>query len=585
MNKIQEAIVKNQLSELVKQGDFNKAELLCSQLLKALPKDVDVWYTFGQVLQKLNKSEQAVKALLNATQPASNITRDALKLAVHISQEHKLYALGFMAGQALLQNNPVDVETYFTHGMFGSCLNLDYLANHFYQKAIDINPNDKRYRLYNAKALNHLGRTTEALEQYQAAIDLDDRDDEPYFRRLFAQNYSQYLEEETVVQSHKAYGERLEKRFPKVDKFKPRELSSRVKIGYVSKDFATHSVAYFFLAMIQGHDSKMFEVYCYSDGAPADEDAITEKIKAGADHWVPSLGLSDNALCQRIRKDRIDILVDLLGMTGNPRMSVYAQRAAPVQINYLGYPNTCGLSRMDYRITDNWTDPVGLTEKHNTETLIRVPSGFLCYTPELPQTTVVDLPALESHVITFGSFNVFPKITDKMLKLWTEILLSVPDSKLLIKAKLFLEKQNNEIVQQRFEALGISKERLILIAFTPDTKSHLEVYNQVDIHLDTFPYNGTTTTCEALWQGVPTVTLAGDTHRSRVGLSILNQVGLEDFIAYDASQYVEIAVSVSKDLKKLSVLRQGMRARVQNSKLLNAKLFMAEYEAELKKLI
>jgi predicted O-linked N-acetylglucosamine transferase (SPINDLY family) len=240
---------------------------------------------------------------------------------------------------------------------------------------------------------------------------------------------------------------------------------------------------------------------------------------------------------------------------------------------------------MDYRIVDNWTDPEGMTEPHNSETLIRLPSGFLCYTPELPKTEVTELPAIENQYVTFGSFNVFPKLTDHMKGLWAKILLSVPNSKLLIKAKYFIEKQNVETMEQWYESQGVSKDRLILVAITEDTKSHLETYNRVDIHLDSFPYNGTTTTCEALWQGVPTVTLVGNTHRSRVGYSILSQVGLDEFITHDDQQYIDVAVSQAASLDKLTAFRRGMRDRLQSSKLLNATLFMEEFEGEMLRLI
>jgi len=579
MNKVQEVILKNQLTELVNKKAYPQAENMCAQMLQVLPKDSQLWFIYGQVLQALNKNENAVKALLNASQPESELATQALELAISISSQCQLSALGFMAAQLLLKYQPEAEMSLFSFAQFAGALHLNDLASSKYAQLVSRYPDDSKYRVPYAKVLNHLGRNDLALEQYEAAKALDPADDEPYFRGLFAQNYSSTLADQEIAAAHKAFGCRLEAREPNVEKFAPRSKGKRIKVAYVSKDFLTHSVAYFFLAMIRNHNTEQFEVFCYSDSAPAKADAITQLIKQESEHWVECQHLNDHQLYKKIRQDEIDILVDLIGLTGEPRSGVYAKKAAPIQMNYLAYPNTYGLSRMDYRITDNWADPEGLTEQYHSEKLIRLAGGFLCYTPEFADTEVAELPALKGGKVTFGSFNVYPKITDQIFSAWAEILLRVPDSQLLIKANIFNEKTNLAIVEEKFESLGIKKERLMLLGAIADKKSHLQVYDQVDIHLDTYPYNGTTTTCEALWQGVPTLTLQGKSHRSRVGTSILSQVGLEDFIAQSFEEYIDLAVAAASKLPELADLRRTMRQRLQNSLMLDGKRFMSELEA------
>jgi predicted O-linked N-acetylglucosamine transferase (SPINDLY family) len=584
MNTIQETIARLQLAEQIEQKNFIAAEATCYQLIQTKPKDAPLWFTLSQIFLQLNKPEQAVKSLLNAAKFDNKAAVEALSTAVKLSFNHNLTTAGFEASQALLKIKP-DAETYFLDACFANCLNLSHRSEISSGKALELAPDKMSYQIEHAKALCNRGKITEALSYYQNAIELEPKDDEAYFRKLFSSNYCEHLEEEPIFQEHQSNGLRLEKLHPKVEDFPVRDKSARIRLGYVSKDFRNHSVAFFFIGMIKNHDPSLFEVFCYSDCPSYLKDDMTEKLKSHSEHWVDSSQLSDEQLYRQIRNDKIDILIDLIGLTIFPRMAVYAKKAAPVQISYLGYPNTSGLSRMDYRIIDAWSDPIGMTEQHNTETLIRLPSGFLGYTPEIAESAVSSLPALKNGFVTFGSFNVFPKITNAIIQAWANILLRIPNAKLLIKTNFFNEKQNLQQVESHFERLGVSKDRLALMSTISDMKSHLDIYGQIDLHLDTYPYNGTTTTCEALWQGVPTITLAGKTHRSRVGLSILNQVGLAEFATDDIEEYVKLATNYANNLDKLAELRKGMRKRLTHSKLLDTTVFVKELESELSKLV
>jgi len=582
MNQIQEIILKNKITELTKQKKYAEAEQVCIKLCNSSPNDLQVRFALAQLQQRLGKLKQAANSYLTVAKSKSEMTVHALTQALDISLQADLVPEGLMAAQELVQHQPKSPRINYLLGFFASRSGRDYVASVYYKIAIDLDPAESSFRVYYAKVLSNLGRIDEAQEQFEFAKTLDESSDEPYYRGLLSQNYSLSLDETSIYKSHLDYGKRLESRTPDVEPFEPRDPSQRIKVAYVSKDFVRHSVAYFFFPIIRNHNSSKFEIFCYSDATNPDE--FTEIIKDHSEHWRDCHSLSDDELYQLIRNDKIDILVDLTGVTGVPRMGVYAKKAAPIQVNYLGYANTSGLTRMDYRISDEWADPVGLTEHFHTEELIRLPSGFLCYSPPSAASNVAELPALETGYITFGSFNFFPKINSQVIDAWIKILLQVPNSKLCIKSRYFNEPENTDQITATFAKDGIGKERLIFKTQTRTVNEHLKSYDQVDIHLDTFPYNGTTTTCEALWQGVPSITFTGNSHRSRVGNSIMSQVGIEDFIASDIETYISVAVAAANNIEKLAVLRKGMREKLSQSLLMDEKLFIQELETEYKKI-
>jgi protein O-GlcNAc transferase len=301
---------------------------------------------------------------------------------------------------------------------------------------------------------------------------------------------------------------------------------------------------------------------------------MTEELLAASDVWRESRALSDQQLCNQIIADKVDILVDLSGYASRNRMAVFARRAAPIQVTYLGYPNTTGLSRMDYRLTDDQCDPEGTTEQFHTEELLRLPGGFLCYYPNVCAPIVAPFPASHNGgQVCFGSFNTFQKIGPELLAAWAKILKQVENSKLLIKAGPLHDAEFCAWVCQHFEQVGVDPLRVELIGWTKDKAEHLNLYSKIDIHLDTFPYNGTTTTCEALWQGVPTLTLCGDVHRARVGYSILSQLGMEDYVAHNIEGYIAKAVEKANDIENLSTLRSQLRERMQKSDLMDIECF------------
>ncbi|MHB1204889.1 MAG: O-linked N-acetylglucosamine transferase, SPINDLY family protein, partial [Rhodospirillaceae bacterium] len=332
----------------------------------------------------------------------------------------------------------------------------------------------------------------------------------------------------------------------------------RLRVGYVSPDFRRHAVASFLTPYIGAQDKAAVEVFCYAD--VLQPDAVTERLRGHADHWHSVHGWSDGTLAAQIAADRIDILVDLAGHTQGNRLGMFARRAAPIQITGLGYPATTGLAAMDYRFCDAVTDPPG-AERYATENLLRLEPSLHCYEP---------LPALAAGFVTFGSFNKLAKISDAAVRLWAQVLGRQPGSRLVVKSKPLTEESTRLRLAARFAGLGVDPQRLELTGWRPDDGDHMGLYGRIDIALDTFPYNGTTTTCEALWMGVPVLTLKGTGHTARVSASLLTAVGLPEWIAETPEAFGAIAAANAADLPALARLREGLRERVSRSALCDA---------------
>eukprot|EP01132_Coremiostelium_polycephalum_P010317 gene10317-12661_t len=326
-----------------------------------------------------------------------------------------------------------------------------------------------------------------------------------------------------------------------------------IKIGYLSSHFNQHPITYFMEGILANHQQDQFEVHVFSLTSNPDE--YTERLKKNIQNWhmIPkSLGLEPKLISEYIRSKEICILVSL-DIHTECDGEIMAYRAAPIQVNYLGYPNTSGIDTVQYRITDHHADPYHSTQPF-TETLIRMPSTFLTFKANhLESLKLLPPPIVKNGYITFGCYNTLSKIQNSTWECWKEILLRVPNSRLIVKAPLFIESSASDIYREKLKtSIGVPIERVSLIPYSMDTTNHYETYNEMDISLDTFPYNGTTTSMDSLWMGVPFITLSGKTHVHSVGKSILMNVGLNEFIAESIQQYIEIAVETSKKIEKIN---------------------------------
>ncbi len=427
-----------------------------------------------------------------------------------------------------------------------------------------------------ARALVMQGRYEEAIVSLREVIRTDPMPDIAWSNLLFTLSYAPVVDPAVVFAEHIAWG-KTHAHMPAYSRYDiSMEPERPLRVGYVSPDFREHSVRYFIEPILAYHDPAAVEVFCYANVAIPD--ATTEQLQKTCRHWRSIYGKSDPQVVEVIRNDGIDILIDLTGHTADSRLLLFAHKPAPVQVSYLGYPNTTGLPQIDYRLTDEWADPLG-QEVFYTEALVRLPYGFLCYQPPDKAPAVVPPPVIRRGHITFGSFNAPHKINQTVLDLWAAVLRETPASRLILKNRALRDAPTRERYLARLAEGGISADRVELLGWVDSSADHLGLYHRLDIALDTFPYCGTTTTCEALWMGVPVVTLAGTRHIERVGLSLLTRVGLPELAAADRNEYIRIAAELARAVDRLAALHSELRERVRQSPLCDAEGFTHSLEA------
>jgi predicted O-linked N-acetylglucosamine transferase (SPINDLY family) len=449
------------------------------------------------------------------------------------------------------------------------------------RKAIAVDP-------HNAMAHNTLGVLmldqhfiTAARAAMKRAADVNTISAPTFFSNYcFASLYEPDLDNGEILAIHQEYGRRFAAAAPETTRphAQVRDPERKLTLAYLSPDFRAHSVAYFFEALMEKHDRQRFKIVLYSNTSR--KDTVTEGLKRVADVWVEALGLTDEALVARLREDQVDVLVDLGGHTSGNRMPVCARGVAPVQIEYLGYPDTSGVPALGYRISDGRADPEGVAERFCTEEIVRLPQCFHCYRPHGRAPEPAPAPHLAKGYVTFASFNVLPKVNDRLIAAWCEILKAVPRSRFYLKCKQLRDPSVRRRILDDFERFSVDPERISMESFVPSVQEHLAQYALVDLALDTFPYNGTTTTCEALWMGVPVLTYAGQRHSARVGLSLMTAMGLaEQFVATSVDDYIARAVAWGRDPSMLADLRLQLRPRMAASPLRDEVGFTRTLEA------
>ncbi|MBM3612241.1 MAG: tetratricopeptide repeat protein, partial [Alphaproteobacteria bacterium] len=446
------------------------------------------------------------------------------------------------------------------------------------EAALRLDPSMAEAHANLAGTYSRQGRRDAARAATQTALRLKPELRAVWSNLLLELNYRDDIGAAELTAEHRAWGQTqaaLARPAPARDP----DPGRRLRVGFVSADFFGHSVAFFLRPLLERLDARAVEIVCYSDvRAP---DAFTEAFRARAALWRVCAGQPDEAVADMVEADRIDILVDLAGHTGPNRLGVFARKPAPVQVTWLGYPATTGLAAIDHRVVDAITDPPG-SEGLAVESLARLPGCFLCYAPIPSPAVPGPLPALDGGGVTFGSFNALTKITPATVRLWAGAMAAVPGSRLLLKARMTRDGATRDRLLAQFAAAGVAAERIAFAPWQLQTRAHLETYHQVDIALDSFPYSGTTTTCEAHWMGVPVVTLAGDRHAARVGASLSHALGLDHLVARDAAGFAAIAAGLAADLPALAAFRAGARARMLAAPLLDAPGFARRFETMLR---
>ncbi|MFN0131087.1 MAG: tetratricopeptide repeat protein [Phycisphaerales bacterium] len=556
----------------------------------------------GTLLHAAGRTADAIESLQRAHSLAPAHARIAYQLGV------MLVGIGRLTEGISAMRRAVDAEPNWTLAWTGLARTVSGTgdlaeADRLYRRALTTKPDDAEALCGLGGLLITSGRPAEAVEHFRAAGRAAPTSADVLGKLLSALNYADDATPEETFDAHRRWGEATmasAKPSPAFDN--PREPNKRLRVGLLSPDLYDHSCAYFLLPILERHDRAAFEYVCYSTAGRAD--AMTARLRALAEHWREAAGWPGAKLVQAIRDDRIDVLIELSAHTAGGPLAALKDRAAPVQATYLGYPNTTGLPTIDARFVDSRTDPPGHgtgdgADRFNTERLIRLDPCFLCYSPPTHAPPIAPLPsaalagasstnAAGNHGraggITFASFNSIRKLSPSTLRAWSRVLRETPGSRLLIKTRGLGIPWARDNIATQFAAHGIGPDRLDLMDLLPDKASHLGVYARADIGLDTFPYNGTTTTCEALWMGVPVVTIEGTTHAGRVGASVLAAAGLGDLVARDESEFVAIARGLAHDRARLAALRATMRERLTASALFDAPAFARRFEASIREL-
>jgi predicted O-linked N-acetylglucosamine transferase (SPINDLY family) len=533
----------HQLGNALKaQRRYPEAAASLRMAARLAPSDAVVWLNLGVASLELHRLDEAVTAF-----------RRAIRLEPARPEAHNIL------GHALLAQ--------------GRCT----AAKRCLEEALRLRPGYPAAHDNLGRVCKAQGRAAEAVAQHRAALAGALRP-ETHSNLLYALNFPAGIPRAAVADEHRRWAavHAAPLLGPPPAAAPESRRPRRLRLGYVSPDFVHHAVSYFFEPVLASRDADAFEVFCYSDAPVADE--VTRRLRSRADQWRDIAGLGDERVAALIRADRIDLLVDLAGHTARNRLLVFARRPAPVQATWLGYPNTTGLAAIDFRVTDAVSDPPGQTEAWHTEALVRLDGPFSCYAPPAESPTVSPLPALAAGHVTFGCLNNLAKVTPPTVALWAQLLGAVAGSRLLLKSAGLADAETAARLRAEFAGQGIDPARLDLRGAGQSVARHLAVYHEVDVALDPFPYNGTTTTCEALWMGVPVVTLAGDAHVSRVGASLLTHLDMPECIAEDPAAYVERARGLAGDLARLAALRAALRDRLRASPLCDGPGFTRKLE-------
>ena len=486
---------------------------------------------------------------------------------------HDLAAAQLRCEEALALE-PEQADALHLMGLMAHRLrDLDF-ATEYFERSIRARPSDAVFHNNLGSVLVECGRAEEAAEVFRQALALDPGARSARANLLFVLGLMPGAPPLEVYAEHLAWANMHADPLlvqAQVQR-NSRDPQRRLRIGYVSADFREHAVSYFLEPVLAQHGREAFDVFCYHGGRVVDE--VTRRLMQHAEHWNNIADVDDARAADLVRADKIDILVDVSGHTKGNRLLLFARKPAPLQVSFLGYLNTTGMKAIDYRISDSYADPPGVSDRLHTEKLLRLPRTLWCYQPPEDAPPVSELPALRRGHVTFASFNNIAKLNPRVLELWADLLRQVPGSRLLLMAV------PNEAVAARIRRslAGIEQERVSTLGRL-ERAGYWQQFAEVDIALDPFPYAGGATTCDSLWMGVPVVTLAGDFGFSRSGVTILANAGLSHLVAQTAADYVGLARGLACDLGGLVRLRAGTRERLRSSPLMDATAYVRDLES------
>jgi len=589
-------------------GDLETAGEICRQILAADPNEADAWHLLGLLNAQVGRHQAGVEcfdralrlkpdwfeALYNLGRArldqgdlaaATACYRRAVELRPDHEEAHNNLGLA-LEGQGkvdeaaacyrrAIQLNP---ELVAAHNNLGLVLRgqgkLDEAAACF-GRALQVKPDlaDAHNNLGNVR--EDQGKLAEAIACYRRALEVMPECVWAHSNLLCSQQYRGSITLKELADAHAGFEQAhvapLRATWSAHENV--RDPQRRLRVGFVSPDLRRHPVGYFLIRLLENLDQGLYEAICYYDGTVTDD--LTARFQGAATAWSDVARWTDEQLARQIRTDRIDVLFDLAGHTSGNRLLVFARKPAPIQVTWAGYTGTTGLAAMDYVLADRFEIPPQ-SERYYCERVLRMPDGYVCYDPPGYAPPVSPLPAFENGYVTFAAFHNPAKITPQVVEVWAQVFKRLPQARLVLKYRGMDDASVTGRLADLFAGCGIDPARLEFLGFSAHSET-LAQYRRVDVALDSFPYNGGLTTCEALWMGVPVVTCPGETFASRHSLSHLSNVGLTETVAGSLEEYVELAVSLAGDLSRLAALRAGLRDRMAFSPLCDGKRFAENF--------
>ncbi len=558
----------------LKQAKFDEAVAHFQRAVALKPDHADALNNLGVTLAKQNKFGQAVGSYRRALALDPNHANAHYNLGTALMGQGKFEEAATCYHRALALN-PDRAEAHYNLAYAQLMRDeLDQSAESC-RRALELNPDYPDAHNNLGDVLMRQGRVDEAMKCFRRTLQLDSRKAKAHSNILLAMHYQPTVTPGELAAEHSRYEElhAAPLRTTWQTHGNARDPDRRLRMGFVSGDLGFHPVGYFLVRMLENLDDRQVEVVCYSDRLAAD--AMTNRIRTASTRWYDVHSQNDQQLADQIRDDEIDVLFDLAGHTSGNRLLVFARKPAPIQVTWIGYVGTTGLTAMDYLLADRYQVP-DIAETFMRERVLRMPEGYVCYDPPIYAPPVGPLAASRQGYVTFGSFNYQAKINARVIDVWSRILRRVPSARLVLKYRSLDAPSVSRRMLEQFVARGVVPERLELLGWS--SHEHLmREYQRIDIALDTFPYSGGLTTCEALWMGVPVVTCPGDTFAGRHALTHLSNVGLPETIVGNIDEYVELAVRLSADLSRLGGIRARLRGQMIDSALCSGRRFASNF--------
>jgi protein O-GlcNAc transferase len=547
---------------------------LIRRAMRLAPGRADFHYNLGNALRQLGRFEEAIVSFRETNRlnpnfaPAFNNLGSALRMVGRADDAIPAFNQAIRLNTNYLEAHSNLGSAFRSLGKFDEAIAA-------YRRAISIDHKNAKPYSNLANVLKDIGKLDEAIAAYRHAVALEPDNPTNGSNLAYSLLFHPAYDAAAIAEENRRWNDRHARPLRKLirDHSNDRDPNRRLRIGYVSPDFRDHVIGRNLIPLFQHHDREQVHITCYAH-VPA-PDAVTARFQKLADRWRNIVGLSDETVARGVRDDEIDILVDLALHLAANRLLVFARKPAPVQVTFAGYPGSTGVETIDYRLTDPHLDPPESGNHFYSEKSLPLPDTFWCYDPLGLELDVSPLPAKSNGYVTFGCLNNFCKCNNQVLQLWARVLNHVDRSRMII---LCPEGSHRTRVLQSLQRESVSSDRIELVAARPREK-YLELYHRIDVGLDTFPYNGHTTSLDSLWMGVPVVTLAGNTVVGRAGVSQLTNLGLTDLIAHSAEDYVRIAAELATDLPRLAELRATLRPRMQASPLMDGAKFARSIEA------